>query len=162
MIQSDSLIGLSQAQASGLSDEGQQKVLQQIETMLDAARGDWESYLKVSGEIDLNWIDAFDKHYDDGRIAEVIERSNPEDFSNDYIVLCCELGSAIGHVMYRLRPSLVWYLDWPYWESALFDPKSGNLIPVFHWSIKKMSSYGWDDGVTAKIEACLQLLDKKT
>jgi len=38
------------------------------------------------------------------------------------------------------------------------DPQS--LIPVFHWAVKKMSGYGWDDGFVQKIDACLKLLDK--
>jgi hypothetical protein len=41
------------------------------------------------------------------------------------------------------------------------DPGSGNLTPVFRWAMKKMSNYGWDDGFAQKIEACVQLLDKK-
>jgi hypothetical protein len=162
VIQSDSLVGLSQYQASGLSEDGQKQVLQRIDAMVSATQGDWPSYLNVAGKIDLNWIEAFDCHYDKQRISEVIKRSDPEDFSNDYVVLSCEFGSAIGHVMRSLQPRLVWRLDWPYWESALLDPKSGNLMPVFHWAIKKMSDYGWDDGFAPKINACLQLLDRKS
>jgi hypothetical protein len=53
----------------------------------------------------------------------------------------------------------VWRLDWPYWDSCLFDPKTGTVIAVFHWAIKKLSEYGVDDGYAAKTKACLQFLE---
>jgi hypothetical protein len=162
MSQTDSLIGLAQADGSPLAQDGQQQVLHRIETMFEAARGDWPSHLEVSGEVDLRWVAAFDGHYDTDRIHEVIERSEPTDFGNDYVVLCCEFGSVLGHVMRCLQPRLVWRLDWPYWESAMLDPNTGNQIPVFHWAIKKMSNYGWNDGFVYKVEACLQVLDRKS
>jgi len=159
-LQTPSLIGLSQREASPLDDEGQNQVLHRIETMVEAARNDWPGYLDVSGELNLDWIDSFDRYYNKGKIAGVIKRSNPEDFSNDYVVLCCEFGAALGYVMLSMQSRLAWHLEWPYWESALLDPKTGTVIPVFHWAIKKMSNYGWDDGFAKKTEACIQLLDK--
>jgi hypothetical protein len=157
VLKADSLVGVSPPDASPLSGESQRDVLHRIETMLEAARGDWPSYLRISGHVDLSWITAFDGYYDPDRIEEVIARSDPADFSNDYIVLCCEFGAVLGHVMRCLQPRLVWYCEWPYWESALLDPPTGSLMPVFHWVVKKMSGYGWDDGFAEKVEACLQL-----
>ena len=154
-------IGLTAADASPLSEKSQQEVIHRIETMLQAARTDWPAYLQVSGDVDLAWIDACDKYHDPGHIEEVIERSDPTDFSNDYLVLCCEFEAVLGHVMRSLQPRLVWLAEWPYWESALLDPQTGNLMPVFHWAMKKISDYGWDDGFAEKVEACLELLDNK-
>jgi hypothetical protein len=37
---------------------------------------------------------------------------------------------------------------------------TGISMPVFHWAMKKMSSYGVDDAFVAKINACVQLLEK--
>jgi hypothetical protein len=161
MLQTASLIGLSQTD-SPLEAEWQQEVLHRIERMLEAARRDWPTYLQVSGDVDLRWIDAFDSYYDTDRIQKVIERSAPADFSNDYVVICCEFGAALGHVMRSLRPRLVWRLNWPYWESALLDVQTGNLMPVFHWAIKKMSAHGWDDGFAEKAQMCLQILDRES
>lgn len=93
------------------------------------------------------------------RPADPIARSHPEDFGGDYVVLCCEFGAVLGHVMRARQPRLFWYLDWPYWESMLLDPQTGTVIPVFHWAIKKMSDYGVDDGFVPKIERCLRILD---
>lgn len=77
-------------------------------------------------------------------------------------IICCEFGAMLGAVMRSLQPRLFWSPNWPYWESSLIDPASGSEIPVFHWAIKKMSSYGWDDGFAEKTEACLAMLDRPT
>ena len=158
MSQSDSLVGVTQAEASCVVEGGQQRILEQIDGMMDAVRHDWPQYLAVDGAIDLKWIDAFDRHYDRQRIREVIERSDPSNFSNDYVVLCCEFGAALSHALRTAEPSLVWLIDWPYWDSSLLYPKTGTIVPVFHWAIKKMSEYGVDDGFAAKINACLRIL----
>jgi hypothetical protein len=161
VLQDGSLIGLTQAEASCVTEEGQHEILRQIDDMVEAARHDWPSYLSVTDDIALTWIDAFDKHYERKRIREVIEHSDPSNFSNDYVVLCCEFGAALSYVLLAAQPRLVWRLDWPYWDSLLVDPKTGNAISVFHWAIKKMSEYGVEDGFAAKTTACLQLLEEE-
>ena len=118
-------------------------------------------YLQVASEINLDWIEAFDQHYDVQKIQEFIDSSDAEDFSNDYVVACGEFGAVLGHVLQTLQPRLIWHYEWPYFESALADPISGNMIPVFHWAVKKMSGYGWDDGFAAKVQVCLQILDQQ-
>lgn len=129
-----------------------------IHTILRAASEDWLRYLPVKGELDISWIGAFDAHYQEDQIARVIADSQPEDYANDYLVLCCEFGAALGHVLRQLESRLIWRYEWPYWESDLVDPTSGNVVPVFHWAIKKMSGYGWDDGFVEKIHLCLHVL----
>lgn len=158
MLQSKSLIGVKQTDARSMPENLRKKVLEQIDDMLEAAQGDWPKLMSLQGEVDLTWIKTFDNYYDRERIAEVIARSNPATFSNEYLVTCCEFGSVLGHVMIQLLPRLYWYSDWPYWESSLLDPHTGRLIPVFHWAIKKMSDYGVDDGFDAKVRACIGIL----
>ena len=114
--------------------------------------------MAVSGEIDQDWVAAFDQHYTRVRIRETIERSDPRDYGNDYLVTCCEFGAVLGRVLMSLEPRLLWRLDWPYWDSTLLDPKTGTAISVFHWAIKKLSAYGVDDGYAAKVNACLRSL----
>ncbi len=138
------------------------EVSQRLATMLEAAQNDWSGYLYLSGEPDLRWIEIFDEFHDRTKIQQIISRSDPQDFSNDYVITCCEFGAVLGHVLISLQPRLQWHYEWPYWESGLFDPKNGHLIPPFHWAIKKMSEYGVDDGFAAKIESCLEILDSKT
>ena len=161
MMQSKYFIGKSSVESSPLSKDKQTEVSQRIQTMLDATRTDWARYLYLTGEPDLRWIETFDQYHDRDQIQQLIGRSNPKDFSNDYVVTCCEFGAVLGYVMVSLQPRLRWHYEWPYWESALFDPQSGNLVPPFHWAVKKMSEYGVDDGFAAKVEACLQILDQK-
>lgn len=160
MVQVPELIGMAEAQASPLPDAERGQVRQQLDVMLSAARGDWPDYLAVSGEVGLPWIEAFDRHWNRRRIKDIIRKSDAKDFGNDYVVLVCEFGAVLGHVMREKQPRLLWYVEWPYWESALVDPKNGFVIPVFHWAVKKMSGYGVDDGFAEKVGACLQLLEQ--
>ena len=161
MLESSSLKGKSGADLSTIDAEYQKKVLHQISVMTEAAKKDWKSYLPVQEPIDENWIGKFDSYYDESRVSEVVATSDPSDFSNNYLVLCCEFGAVIGLVMRTREPSLDWIPDWPYWESAIWDSRTGNLVPVFHWAIKKMSSYGIDDGFQDKTLACLNMLQLK-
>ncbi len=119
--------------------------------MVDAARADWPTYLKVDDVVSVEAIAAFDSHWTRPRIAEVIRSSDNSDFANDYLVLCCELGAVLGEVMRLVLPSLEWLYSEPYWESSLWHAPSGGRIPPFHWAIKKMSSYGVNDGLRPKL-----------
>jgi hypothetical protein len=161
VLQHQSFVGLSQEDSSLISQEAQGVALQQIERMLDASRCDWPGFLQLSGDISLDWIGAFDVYYDRDRIREVIERSDPKDFGNEYVVLCCEFGAALSHVLRIGQPRLIWRLDWPYWDSSLLDPETGTALAAFHWAIKKMSEYGVDDGFVAKTKAALQFLGEE-
>jgi hypothetical protein len=134
--------------------------LKQIATMVASAQGDFPGYLHVSLPLSLEWVDVFDRHYDEAEVLKVIGRSDPADFSNDLVVLCCEFGAVLGTTMIAEEKSLEWLEDYPYWESALYDARSGTRINVFHWAIKKFSSYGIDDGMYGKASACLEMVRK--
>jgi hypothetical protein len=161
MLRDSSLTGLAESEAGIFDEKGRSQILAKIEAMAEAACEDWPEFLSVTGTPDLNWIDALDCYYDRDRIRDILAQSDPAVCGNDYVVLCCEFGAVLGLVMQQLQPRLIWYLEWPYWESALLDPRSGNLIPTFHWAIKKMSEYGVDDGFTAKVRACLKVLESE-
>lgn len=159
ILQHAGLKGCTQDAASRVIESVQARLSAQFAAMLDAASKDWPLYLEVSGTIDLSWIEAFDRHFNRARIQTVIADSDPEDFSNQYVVLCCQFGVVLSHVLQTARPDIVWSFDWPYWDSTLLHPATGTLIPVFHWAIKKMSEYGVDDGFSGKVAACLNVLD---
>ena len=152
------LVGRDAAAASSLSADDAAREMQQVEAMLAAARADWPSYLSVSEPIDLEWVRAFDAYYDKKRVRELIDRSQPDQFGNDYLVIACEFGAVLGTVLLAKVERLQWLAARPYWESSLFDPQTGNVIPVFHWAVKKLSGYGLTDGFVEKIEACIRVL----
>lgn len=162
LLNADQLVGCSGFEASPLQEEPQLKVAQMIRTMLEAAQGDWQRQLELVPPVDLNWVRVIDTHFDRTRIQQLIDASDPADFSNPYLVTCCEFGVILAQVLQEECAELEWMYAWPYWESALFHPPSGTVIPVFHWAVKKMSEYGFDDGFAEKIQACTQILrDKK-
>ncbi|MCI0342671.1 MAG: hypothetical protein L0216_16280 [Planctomycetales bacterium] len=141
-----------------LTEESHRRVSAQIETMVAAATKDWAAFMAGVTRPSLAWLEAFDRHYDRARIRKLIERSRPTEDGNDYLIVCIELGAVIGEVLKALRPSCGWVYDWPYWESALYDPPSGETAHVFHWAVKRLSEYGVEDGIAEKVEAAAGLL----
>jgi hypothetical protein len=160
MITIGDLVGHTASEVSRLTEEWQVRAMGAIDQMHAALLRDWPRYLPVSGKVDIGWVKAFDEYYDEVRIAELIERSDPGEDGNDYMIVAIEFGVVLGHVLRQYQPRMEWCPDMPYWESAIFDSKTGTLIPVVHWAVKKLSGYGWDDGFVAKIGACSESLDK--
>ena len=160
ILTADSYRGTLASELSILGAEGDREVIARIDRMLAAVRKDWPGYLPVSGDIDETWIDAFDEYYDRDRVSEVVRRSEPSDFTNDYLILVCEFGAALGYVLKAKEPRLDWLYDWPYWESSLVDTGTGAIIPPFHCAVKKFSDYGVEDGFVPKIEMCLEALNE--
>ena len=146
------------AAISGLTSDDREDAAEQIADMLDAAKGDWPDLVGASGPVSRAWIAAFDEYYDRERVAEVLEASDPMDYSNELIVLCCELGAVLGTVLKAEAPTLEWIHDAPYWESALLDPAHGYRINVFHWAVRKFSADGVADAYSAKIAECTRLV----
>ena len=64
MMQVLEYVGQSVADLSPLTEAAASKVQAQVETMRDAAAGDWPNYLPVTLPIDVAWIDSFDAYYD--------------------------------------------------------------------------------------------------
>src|SRR5215472_2310214 len=145
---------LEASDLSPLTPESQTVAAQQIQEMFAAAAEDWKRLLSVEGTPSLDWLREFDRYFQRRQIQETINRSDPHQYDNDYLVLCCELGSVLGVVLQALEPRLSWLYDWPYWESALFDRHTRSRVNVFHWAVKKMSEYGVEDGLIDKLDAC--------
>lgn len=143
-----------------LTPEYSTKVLQQIERMQKAAETDWQSYLSVQLPMNDTWIKAFDEYYDLEHVQDVVDRSDPTDYGNDYVIILIEFGAVLGDVLISKRKGMIWLPDSPYWESSVFDPKTGTIIPVFHWALKKFSTYGIDDGFAEKVDMCIHILEQ--
>jgi hypothetical protein len=144
-----------------ITDEGIQKISNHINTMIAASQQDWASYLSIQKEIGLDEIDQFDKFYNKKNVIQLIKKSKSEDFSNEFIVTCCEFGSVIGNTMISINQDLQWYYNHPYWDSMIFHEKTGYMISVFSWAINKFSNYGIDDGYCAKILKCLEIIKEE-
>ena len=150
--------GHSALEASPLTLEGQQEAAAQVEGMIAAAVGDWPELIGVSAPPAPDWFEAFDRAYDRAAIDAVIAASDPDDFGNELVVLCCELGAMLGHALQREAPRLEWLYDWPYWESALLDPQAGMRVNVFHWAIRKFSHDAADADLHTKVLQCRDLV----
>ena len=143
-----------------LKEEGIKKVDEMIQKMIYAASEDWKTYLGVDGEPDIDWVDKFDRYYDKKQVLLLLNKSKADNFTNDFIVTCCEFGAVLGKVLIDLNSGVGWLYDYPYWESSIYDPKTGSLINIFHWAIKKFSNYGIEDGYKPKLLACSQFIQK--
>ena len=143
---------------SPLTAESQADAAERVGDMLEAATDDWKTLLGVRGSPSIDWIVQVDRYFHSRRVQRIIARSDPEQYDNDYLVLCSELGAVLGAVLRASEPRLSWLYDWPYWESGLYDQPTRSRINVFHWAVKKLSSYAVDDGLADKVNACLRML----
>ncbi len=151
-------VGCEPMAVSRLQPEAASDALARVSAMLAAAEEDWPTYLSVAGTVDLSWVREFDEYYNKKQVRQLVARSKPDNFGNDYVVVACEFGAVLGQVLQDQCDRLQWVAGHPYWESSLFDSKTGFVIPVFHWAIKKLSGYGLNDGFAAKIQACVRVL----
>ncbi|MFN7972003.1 MAG: hypothetical protein U0166_06580 [Acidobacteriota bacterium] len=153
------LAGRSADELCTVAEGSRQEVRSRIETMVSAAASDWATHLSFERISSIDAVRRFDDYWSRARIAALIRRSDASDFSNDYLVLCCELGAVLGEVVRSERLDLEWLYDRPYWESCLWHPASASRLHVFAWAVKRLSSYGAEDGLRGKIFTALELLD---
>ena len=130
----------------------------QLQTMADAALADYQHIIK-SDKLDLTVLDAVDKYYDRKKIAAIIYKSDPADFSNDYLVEVCEFGATLGHLFNQME-GYGWLYSHPYFHSIIVHKDTGFGITVFDWAIKKFSEYGVDDGFAAKFQMALESVNQ--
>jgi len=108
-------------------------------------------------------IEKIDHWYDRARIDALIEGDPTPDESgiSDVFIRTVEIAAILGSHLIELDPSIEWCPVIPYWESPLFHSKSGTLVNVYHWSIKRFTDYGIDDGLIGKCQACIGVLSGK-
>jgi hypothetical protein len=128
--------------------------IKQVQSMADAALSDYQHIIQ-SDKLDLHVLDAVDKFYDRKKIAEIISKSDPTDFSNDYLVEVCEFGATLGHLFSQVE-GYGWLYSHPYFHSIIVHKDTGYGITVFDWAVKKFSEYGVDDGFVAKFKMALE------
>lgn len=144
-----------------LTDEGIQVISKHINTMIDSAEGDWKSFLDIKSPLTIDDIEKFDNYYDKKSVLKLINSSDPKDFSNSFIVTCCEFGAVLGSVMISMNKDLEWLYYHPYWDSAIYDKNTGYLINFFSWAMCKFTDYGIEDGYKFKLLKCLEILEEE-
>lgn len=152
--------GTPVADVCPLTEEYRTETEHRVRRMLRSAIVDWPTFLPLAEPVDSSWVELFDEHYTAETVADLIAESSPDDFCNSLLVSTCQLGAVLGHVLQGMLPRLEWLWDWPYWESRLYDPVSGNEIPPFHWAMKKFSDYAIDDGLEGKMACCIHILNE--
>ena len=163
MLQYSEHIGKAASEISRLRLDAQSRFVDHLSnTMTDAAIGDFGNLLALTTPVGFQWIQAIDDYYDVDHIDKLIAESDPDEDGNAYFITCIELGTLIAKMMQALVPDLQWMADSPYWESALWHPASGYLIPPTHWAIQKLSDYGWNDGLVPKIHCAAETLQSES
>ena len=66
----------------------------------------------------MNVLDTVDKYYDRKKIADIIQRSDPTDFSNDYLISVCEFGATPGYLFNQVE-GFGWLYSKPYFHSII-------------------------------------------
>lgn len=128
----------------------------QIEKMIQAAWADYQDVFK-SDQIDINLLNAVDKHFDKKKVIEIVKASDPSDFSNLYLVSVCEFGAMLGYLFSQNR-DFGWLYSYPYFHSIIVHEPTGFGITVFDWAVKKFSNYGVNDGYVAKYHAAIEAI----
>ena len=123
----------------------------QIGRMASAALEDYQSIFP-SAAFTPDLLDAVDRFYDRQRIGQLIKRSEPKDFSNDYLVSVGQFGVLLGQLFAEMD-GFGWLYSQPYFNSIIMHTPTGFGITVFDWAVKKFSEYGVDDGFAAKLQA---------
>ncbi len=139
-----------------LPDDLLEDTKKQVQTMVDAALSDYQSIIKAD-KLDFTVLDAVDKHFNRQKIHELIKESDPEDFSNLYLVEICEFGAMLGHLFNELE-GFGWLYSCPYFHSIIVHQDTGFGITVFDWAVKKFSEYGVEDGYVAKFHAAFEAI----
>lgn len=141
-----------------LTPEGRAAAGARVAGMERAAREDWPALLGVSGEPGPAWLEAFDRWATEERVAELLKTARPEQSANPILVLACEAGALTGGLLLRAHPGMQWLVDWPYWNSAVFDLNTRTRLHVFAWAVRRFAAGGAETPLLARYETALKLL----
>jgi hypothetical protein len=145
---------LSSNDLSGLTPEYERFVRAQVEGLTEAAKGDFASFLSVSGEPTMEWIQAFDSFFTESALQSVIDDSEPGEYGAQAPVLIGEIGSLMGNYLVK-SGKCHWVYEYPYWDSWLYFPEKGMQVNIYALAMTKFSSEGLHqrlDGMLAAIE----------
>ena len=129
--------------------------------MREAAYGDVSEFLAERGgapgeraTASLETIDALDQFWSLQELESLVARAPAEERGAEYFLVCAELGIMLGEALRELVPACEWLYEWPYWESAILHPPTGDVVNVFHWAVNKLSATAMRDTLVLKLESC--------
>lgn len=125
--------------ASRLPEYVRGNVLRQLSRMVDAARQDQARFLPPNEALGFEWLRGFEEHYSVREVQNLAVAVEPEQSTNDFVVLVCELGAVVGWLLSQAE-GLEWVPEAPYWESYLVDREREVVIRPFVAALRFMST----------------------
>ncbi|MBX3183269.1 MAG: hypothetical protein KIT72_04120 [Polyangiaceae bacterium] len=126
--------------ASELPEHARGVILRQLERMTQAAQQDQARFLPENGQLGALWLRTFERAFTVDEARNLAVMADPEDRNNDFVVLCCEIAAAFGHLLKEADPTLEWIPEAPYWESWLFRPADNMKLHPFAATLRFMST----------------------
>ena len=136
-----------------LTPDGVADVQGRLEAMVRAAEADFGKALGLPPPVGPRWLGAIEAAWPPASVSQLLRASRPEDPGNAFLVVVCELGALLGHLLMAEVPGSRWLHDWPYWESAVWHPASRTRAPVFHWALRRFSADGQDEPLAQRLAA---------
>ncbi|MCX6854960.1 MAG: hypothetical protein NTV80_08660, partial [Verrucomicrobia bacterium] len=99
---------VSVSEICALNDEYRDEAERRVFRIFSSAKSDWPTFLPLSEPVNETWIQLFDEHYVSEVVADLIQKSDPEDFANDVVVSVCQFGAVLGFVLQGMVPRLEW------------------------------------------------------
>ena len=129
-----------------------------IDSLVAHVNAAWPTRYSVVPPVGILWVRAFDQHFTPTAVRRLVSASAPANPSSPYVRGALEFGVVLALTFRTYVPDLEWSYEQPVFDSALYDRHTETRIHVFHWAIKKLSSYGVSDGYPQKVCACHQWL----
>lgn len=132
-------LGQPASALSRFEPEAQAAIVAQCQRMAEAASQDFSELLDETAGVDLDFVARLTRAFDVEAALRLAVSSAPEREPNDYLILCCELGSALGEATRRLLPGAEWVAEMPYWDSWLWHAPTGRRLNPFHAALRELS-----------------------
>lgn len=154
--------GISAAELSELDEMDQEAVINQLDTMRKVGLQELTDHTGLNFTCTANAIEQIDQWYDEIHVNDLIDHSTCDATGvTDVFIRSVEIGALLGQWFIEQGQAFAWLPTIPYWESPFYHRKTGSIVPVLHWAVKKFTSYGIEDGLLAKCQACVQRLETK-
>ncbi len=139
--------------------DARETIVRQLTRMTEAARADNAAHLGAAGRFDDEFLAAFDAHWDKERVWALSSAADPTLGNNDFVVLACELGAALGAMVLERCPGTQWLPEMPYWESVVYREATGVGVDVFGLARQRLSPEALGAPLAQELRSLCQQLD---